>query len=90
MTTGGRKPVCHFWLRSLSSCQRGPACMDAGGRAVSGTKAEESTDLRLHYQVALRAYWHQSEADKARAGAPGPLFQGIYRLFQIGRFIAYK
>ena len=52
--------------------------------------AEESTDLRLHYQVAPRAYWHQSDADKARAGAPGPPFQGVYCLFQVGRFIANK
>ena len=36
MLREGRRPV---------AARRRPACMDAGGRAVSGTKAEESTCL---------------------------------------------
>ena len=36
MRREGRMPV---------AARRRPACMDAGGRAVSGTKAEESSGL---------------------------------------------
>ena len=33
------------------SFRRRPACMDAGGRAVSGTKAEESSGCIIHSRV---------------------------------------
>ena len=44
MRREGRMPV---------AARRRPACMDAGGRAVSGTKAEESSDLIMPVFEAL-------------------------------------
>ena len=55
MTEGLRSGICQEWQRGCrdgnllfpcsSSFRRRPACMDAGGRAASGTKAEESSGL---------------------------------------------
>ena len=74
MTEGPRSGICQEWQRGCrdgnllfpcsSSFQRRLACMDAGGRAASGTKAEESSGLNNPFPQG----GNDNPADEMRAG----------------------
>ena len=86
MTAGLGSGICQEWQRGCrdgnplfpcsSSFRRRPACMDAGGRAASGTKAEESSGLHNTFPpeagMTTEALFQQAGRNRNSFNTPAP------------------